>query len=577
MRLSSSKSKNSESFYIIKDFVKDGKRSTKIIHKIGNIEKIKRLAGGMDYKEWLKEYVKKYKNKHYKNEIVIIEKNNQKPISKDVKTTFDIGYVFLNAIYNDLGIKDICDEIQSEYKFKFNLNEVFSYLTYARIIYPSSKFRTFKLCQSFIKAPTFKLHDEYRALSYLAENLDIIQEKIFNNSVKVLNRNSKVIYYDCTNYYFEIHQEDELRKYGYSKQHQPKPLVGMGLFLDGDGLPLAFNIHPGNKSEFKTLIPTENKILKNFKLKDTKIILCTDAGLSSDEIKKFNTDKGRAFVITQPIKKLKEDYQNEVFDNEGWRIYGDLRNVYNLDHIKGSVELRKKHFETVFYKIIQSETNSVKQDMIATFSLKYLDYQRNIRRGQIERAEKAIESNDISRKGKNQNDIKRFIKTVATTKDGEEATEQSCYIDQAIIEKEEKYDGYYAITTNLVGDVKQILNIVKGRWQIEESFRIMKHDFLARPVELSREDRIKSHFITCFVALLIYRILEQKLNKQYTTTEILDCLRTMKLFESKGDGYMPLYERTDLTDTLHEVFNFRTDYEINTYQDIEKILSNINK
>lgn len=577
MRLSSSKSKNSESFYIIKDFVKDGKRSTKIIHKIGNIEKIKRLAGGMDYKEWLKEYVKKYKNKHYKNEIVIIEKNNQKPISKDVKTTFDIGYVFLNAIYNDLGIKDICDEIQSEYKFKFNLNEVFSYLTYARIIYPSSKFRTFKLCQSFIKAPTFKLHDEYRALSYLAENLDIIQEKIFNNSVKVLNRNSKVIYYDCTNYYFEIHQEDELRKYGYSKQHQPKPLVGMGLFLDGDGLPLAFNIHPGNKSEFKTLIPTENKILKNFKLKDTKIILCTDAGLSSDEIKKFNTDKGRAFVITQPIKKLKEDYQNEVFDNEGWRIYGDLRNVYNLDHIKGSVELRKKHFETVFYKIIQSETNSVKQDMIATFSLKYLDYQRNIRRGQIERAEKAIESNDISRKGKNQNDIKRFIKTVATTKDGEEATEQSCYIDQAIIEKEEKYDGYYAITTNLVGDVKQILNIVKGRWQIEESFRIMKHDFLARPVELSREDRIKSHFITCFVALLIYRILEQKLNKQYTTTEILDCLRTMKLFESKGDGYMPSYERTDLTDTLHEVFNFRTDYEINTYQDIEKILSNINK
>lgn len=577
MRLSSSKSKNSESFYIIKDFVKDGKRSTKIIHKIGNIEKIKRLAGGMDYKEWLEEYVEKYKNKHYKNEIVIIEKNNQKPISKDVKTTFDIGYVFLNAIYNDLGIKDICDEIQSEYKFKFNLNEVFSYLTYARIIYPSSKFRTFKLCQSFIKAPTFKLHDEYRALSYLAENLDIIQEKIFNNSVKVLNRNSKVIYYDCTNYYFEIHQEDELRKYGYSKQHQPKPLVGMGLFLDGDGLPLAFNIHPGNKSEFKTLIPTENKILKNFKLKDTKIILCTDAGLSSDEIKKFNTDKGRAFVITQPIKKLKEDYQNEVFDNEGWRIYGDLRNVYNLDHIKGSVELRKKHFETVFYKIIQSETNSVKQDMIATFSLKYLDYQRNIRRGQIERAEKAIESNDISRKGKNQNDIKRFIKTVATTKDGEEATEQSCYIDQAIIEKEEKYDGYYAITTNLVGDVKQILNIVKGRWQIEESFRIMKHDFLARPVELSREDRIKSHFITCFVALLIYRILEQKLNKQYTTTEILDCLRTMKLFESKGDGYMPLYERTDLTDTLHEVFNFRTDYEINTYQDIEKILSNINK
>ena len=577
MRLSSSKSKNAESFYIIKDYTKDGKRSTKIIHKIGNLEKVKELAGDMDYKEWLKEYVAKYKNKHYKNETVIIEKNNQKQIGKDVKSTYDIGYLFLNAIYNDLDIKGICDEIQSKYKFKFDLNEVLSYLVFARIIYPASKSKTFELCQSFIKPPTFKLHDSYRALSYLAKNFDLIQEKIFKNSLKTLNRDSRVIYYDCTNYYFEIHEEDDLRKYGPSKENKPNPIVGMGLFLDGDGLPLAFSIYPGNQSEFKTLIPAENKIFNNFKLKNTKTILSTDAGLSSDEIKKFNSDEGRAFVITQPIRKLKGVYQKEMFDNDGWRIQGDLNKLYNLDEIMGSETLRKQHFEKVFYKIIETETASVKQDMIVTFSIKYFDYQRDIRQGQIERAKKAIESNSMKRKGKTPNDIKRFIETVATTKGGEVATEQSYHIDQAVIEKEEKYDGYYAVTTNLIGEVKEILKIVKGRWQIEESFRIMKSDFLARPVELSRKDRIKSHFITCFIALLIYRILEQKLNKEYTTTEILDCLRGMKLFESKGDGYMPAYERTDLTDDLHEIFNFRTDYEINTYQDIEKILQKVSK
>ncbi len=577
MRLSSSKSKNSESFYIIKDYSKNGKRSTKIIHKIGNLEKVKQLAGDTDYKLWLKDYVEKYKNKHMKSETVIIERNNKKLMIKDEKVTFDVGYLFLSKIYNDLNIKEICDEIQSKYKFMFDLNEIFSYLIFARIIYPSSKLETFKRCQSFIKKPTFDLHDEYRSLSYLAENLDMIQEKVFNNSLRVLNRNSKVIYYDCTNYFFEIDAEDDLRKYGISKQHQPKPLVGMGLFMDGDGLPLAFNIYPGNQNEFGTLLPTENKILNKFKLEDTKVILSTDAGLASDDIKKYNSKEGRAFVITQSIKKLKKEYQKEVFESSGWRISGDLKNVYNINEISSDEKLRNEHYETIFYKIIQSETKSVKQDIIVTFSFKHLEYQRGIRNNQIERAQKAIDSKKTIRKTKNQNDYRRFIEIVSATDDGEVATNEKLFLDKKIITKEEKYDGYYGISTNLVGDIKEILNIVKGRWQIEESFRIMKHDFLSRPVELSREDRIRAHFTICFMSLFIYRILEQKLEKKYTTTQILDCLKSMKVLESKGDGYLPAYERTDLTDDLHEIFGFRTDYEINTYKDMEKILSSISK
>ena len=573
MRLGISKSKNTINYYIIKDYTKNGKRSTKHVLRIGNVEEVKELAGNMDYKEWLKEFVQKYNEEHCKKEIVTIKKNNKKVISKDINSSFNIGYLFLEKIYNDLKIKNICDNIQNKYQFHFNLNEILSYLVYARIIYPSSKLETFKQCQNFIEQPTFKLHDEYRALSYISNNMDYIQKELFNNSKKVINRNSRVIYYDCTNYFFEIDNEDNIRKYGINKQHQPKPQVGMGLFMDGDGIPLSCNIYPGNMNEQKTLIPEENKIISNFKLNNTKIILCTDAGLASDEIKKFNIKNNRGFVITQSLKKLKESYKEKIFDKNEWRIPNDSKNFYNLEDIENDDKLREQYYDTLFYKIIETETKSVKQDLIVTFSFRYLDYNRSIRNSQIERAKKYIETNQGTRKGKNQNDYRRFINSLNSTDNGEVAENITYSINQDIIDEEEKYDGYYALTTNIIGDINQILKIVKGRWEIEESFRIMKSDFLARPVNLSREDRIKAHFMTCFISLFIYRILEKKLDYKYTTSQILDTLRNMKVLESKGDGYIPEYTRTDLTDDLHEISGFRTDYEINTYKDFKKIFN----
>ena len=572
MRLGMSKSKNTINYYIIKDYTKNGKRSTKPVLRIGNTEEVKNMASNQDYMEWLKAFVQKYNEEHCKKEIVTIKKNNKKIITKDLNSSFNIGYLFLEKIYNELHIKNICETIQNKYQFHFDLNEIVSYLVYARIIYPSSKLETFKQCQNFIQQPHFKLHDEYRALSYIANNMDDIQEKLFYNSKQVLNRNSKVIYYDCTNYFFEINEEDDLRKYGINKQHQPKPQVGMGLFMDGDGLPLSCNIYPGNMNEQKTLIPEENKIVNTFKLDNTKIILCTDAGLASDEIKKFNVKDNRSFVITQSLKKLKDCYKEQIFEPSDWRIAGDLKNLYNLQKIDKDENLREKYYDTLFYKIIETETKNVKQDLIVTFSFKYFDYNRSIRNNQIERAKKSIETNQVTRKGKNQNDYRRFIDTLNSTDTGEIAENITYSINQEVIEEEEKYDGYYALTTNLIGDITEILKIVKGRWEIEESFRIMKSDFLARPVNLSREDRIKAHFMICFISLFIYRILEKKLDYKYTTSQILHTLRNMKVLESKGDGYIPEYTRTDLTDDLHELFGFRTDYELNTYKDFEKIL-----
>ena len=575
MRLGISKSKNTINYYIIKDYTKNGKKSTKPVLRIGNLEEVKKLAGDIDYKLWLNNYVKKYNDEHSEKETIIIKKNNNKIIPKDSRTSFNVGYLFLQKLYNRLKINDICNSIQDKYQFHFDLNEILSYLVFARIIYPSSKLETFKQCQNFIEQPKFKLHDEYRALSYIAENMDFIQETLFNNSKEVIKRNSNVIYYDCTNYFFEIDNEDNIRKYGISKEHKPNPIVGMGLFMDGDGLPLSCNIYPGNMNEQKTLIPEETKIVDNFKMDSTKIILCTDAGLASDEIKKFNIKENRGFVITQSLKKLKDEYKQQVFNKSGWRIANDLRNIYNLDTIENNEELKEKYYNTLFYKIIETETKSVKQDLIVTFCFRYYDYNRNIRNNQIERAKKSIETNNVTRKGKNQNDYRRLINSISSTDNGEVAENKSYTINQELIEEEEKYGGYYALTTNLVGDISEIFKIVKGRWEIEESFRIMKSDFLARPVNLSREDRIKAHFMTCFISLFIYRLLEKKLDNKYTSSQILETLRNMNVFESKGDGYIPTYIRTDLTDELHEKFNFRTDYEINTYKDFKKVFEQI--
>ena len=575
MRLNVRTRDNYKYYTIIKDYTTlDGKRTTKTFEKLGNQKQVEKRFGKDDTLNKIKEYINGL-NLESKEELICKEFNPNKKINYNDKKRFNIGYLFLDKIYNDLNIKSICNYIEDKYKFEFDLNEILSYLVFARVIYPSSKLETFKQCQNFIKSPTFKLHDEYRALNYLASNIDYIQEKIYENSKKVLKRNSKIIYYDCTNYFFEINTEDDLRRYGVSKEHRPNPIVSMGLFMDGDGIPLSFNIYSGNKSEQDTMIPEESKIINNFKLDDSKVIICTDAGLASDDIKNYNTKDGRGFVITQSLKKFKNDYKEQVFNKKEWRLPGDLTHLYNLDEINEDEILRDKYYDCLFYKIIQTETKSVKQDTIVSFSFKYYDYNQNVRNSQIERARKNIDSNNVSRKGKNQNDPNRFIREIKTTETGEIASEANYMINQELIDEEAKYDGLYAVSTNLIGNVEDILKITKGRWEIEESFRIMKSDFLARPINLSREDRIRAHFITCYIALLIYRILEKKLEYKYTTTEILKTIKNMEMLEHKGLGYEPLYERTKLTDNLHNVFNFNTDYEIISYKKMKKIFNTI--
>lgn len=598
-RIKTTTSTNSKSYSIIDDYYRNGKRTTKVIDKIGNYNTILDLANkeGIDIDTWLNNYLNNFKKKHgipTESEKIIIEKYSNKLIPQNVTNKFNIGYLFLKDIYYSLKLDQIVKSITKKYKFEFDLNEVLSNLVFSRIIYPSSKLKTYELSQKFIETPKYNLENLYRGLTYLNNDLDYIQKELYNNSKSVVDRNTRIMYFDCTNYYFDINEETDIQKYGHGKDGKAKPLVGMGLFMDGNGLPIAMNIFPGNDNETKHLIPLQEDITKDYNLENKKTIICTDAAMCTDEIKKFNIKDGRAFVITQSIKKLKEIYKEEVFNDDNWRIVGDLTKTYKLSNILNNEESSKIYYETVFYKIVQTETAHVVQDLIVTFQIKYRDYLRNVRNGQIERAKNKISSSkkgDKIKLSNNPNDYRRLIKeevkTIENNKKNikednslnepkkKEKFSYSYSIDNDVIKEEEKYDGYYGITTNLTGDIKDILAISKNRWEIEESFRILKTDFDSGTVYLSREDRIKSHFLTCFISLLLYRILENKLNYKYTNTTIIEKLREMEVYEEKGSGYSPAYVRNDLTDDLHETFDFRTDYEIVPYENFKKIFDKI--
>lgn len=598
-RLRATTAKNIKYYSIIEDYYRNGKRTTRTLITIGNHTKVSELANqeGINIDAWLNNYLNKYKDEHaisVEQEEVVIKKYANKLIPMNVTNKFNIGYLFLKDIYYSLKLDKIVKSITKKYKFEFDLNEVLANLVFSRIIYPASKLKTYELSKRFIETPSYDLNNLYRGLTYLNEDLDYIQKEVYNNSKAVVDRNTKIMYFDCTNYYFDINEETDFQKYGNGKDKKPKPLVGMGLFMDGHGLPIAMNIFPGNENETKHLIPLQEQIASDYNLSDKKTIICTDAAMCTDEIKQFNIKDGRAFVITQSIKKLKEIYKEEVFEDGNWRIVGNLNKVYKLSDILSDEDKCKEHYETIFYKIIQTETAHVVQDLIVTFQIKYRDYLRNVRNGQIERAKKKISSSNKGEKIKlsvNPNDYRRLIKEeVETTKVEKKAKKEdnslneskvkekysySYSIDQDVIKEEEKYDGYYGITTNLNGNIQDILNISKNRWEIEESFRILKTDFDTGTVHLSREDRIKAHFLTCFISLLIHRILENKLDYKYTSTQIIEKLRDMEVYEEKGSGYSPAYVRDNLTDDLHEVFGFRTDYEIVSYENFEKIFKQI--
>ena len=584
MKLTVSKSKNSASFYVQKTIRKpNGSVTTVTIEKLGNLAEVTAKASGKDPYVWAQEYVNELNRREYEeNKEVLVSYSPSRILKKGEQKLFNCGYLFLQKIYYQMGVDKICRDISSRHSFEYDLNDVLSKLIYTRLLFPSSKLSSNKQARKLIEQPSFELHDIYRALSILSEENDFIQAQLYKNSQKVIERRKDILYYDCTNYFFELEEADSLRRYGKSKQHQPLPIVGMGLFMDYDGIPLAFDIYPGNKNEQPTLKPLEKKVIRDYGME--QLVVCTDAGLSSKANRRFNdkTVDGvpiRSFITTQSVKQLPEYLKEFALDPEGWHLPGTSE-TFRLNEID-----EEKDFHKVFYKDrwikedlsqkkIKSGAKPLEQHLIVSFSPKYKSYQRKIRNGQIERAQKLIDTGNYKQRPKNQNDPHRFIVREKVTKDGEICSEEVVCLNTEAIMEEERYDGFYAVCTNRNGmRVEEVVKINGKRWEIEECFRIMKTEFKARPVYLQTEAHIRAHFLTCFMALMIYRILEKKLKEAFTCGEILDTLKNMWMARpGEKLGYIPVYTRTDLTDRLHETAGFRTDYQILSDVNMRKVI-----
>ena len=585
--------------YIAKSFrTSKGSSTTKNVRRLGTLEEIRQREGVSDAWAWAKAQVELENTREKENRRkVTVSYCPDKVIDKDKQRSFNIGYIVLNKIFYELGIERICDGIERRSKITFDLAEIVRQIVLCRILWPASKLETWKMAATLALVKPVKLHQIYRALVTVSRNLDYMQERLFHYSKNVMQRNTSVVYYDCTNFFFETTTETELRRPGASKENRRTPIVQMGIFMDADGLPLAFNINPGNTNEQVTLRPLEKLIGERLNIEE--FIMCSDAGLSSGGNKLYNNTGNRRFITAQSVKTLpnsnraKRDpglIKDWALADSGWYLPNDPGMEYTLEEIRHP-DNRDAYFNKIFYKerwyktwVTDPDTSrkvELEQRCIVSFSLKYLEYQRLKRDQNIDRANKAIEHGNADDSPKN---FRSYIVKDKCTAEGELAEHDAGYhINQDRIAEEEQYDGFYAVTTNLEEHtdklgrthhtIADIININRARWEIEESFRIMKTQMRARPVYHRTDCSIRAHFALCFVALFIYRVLEQRLSSAYTTDQILGSLRSMDALQVPSEGYIPTFKRTDITDKLFEISGFRLDTEIIALKKLKSIIA----
>ena len=593
MKLTISKSKNATLYYVQKSYRTDsGKSSTRTVERLGTIEEVKARFGEENTMDAVKAYIKELTlaDKEQRRDVVVKLSQN-KMIKQNEQNSYNGGYLFLQKVYYELGLDKICNKIEKRHKNEYGLNSILSMLLYTRILYPGSKLSSLEDAKNFIEQPKVDIHQVYRALSLLSKESDGIQAAVYKNSLKLGARHDKVIYYDCTNYYFESEEENGLRQYGRSKENRPNPIVQMGLFTDMDGIPLAFCINPGNTAETTTLKPLEDKLKEDFGL--SKVVVCTDGGLASYENRKNDHVGERAFITVQSLKKLEKSLQDWSMETTGWKIaeFKDTNEAQKADMDKQhdkEYDLSKldpkEYANMLFYKErwikVGKKNDQLEQRLIVTFSFKYKEYLQHIREKQIARAQSIIERGVVEKCGKCQNDPKRFIKRDSCTVDGELAEYTSYSLNQEMIDQEARFDGFYGICTDLEDKATDIIKTNGGRWIIEDCFRITKTEFEARPVYLQRDDRIEAHFLTCFLALILYKYLAKKINRagyHFSANNIISTLKDMNFVSVAGEGYIPTYTRTDLTNNLHGSAGFRTDTQIVSKQRMKSIISESKK
>lgn len=573
MKLTLRKSGNDTAFYIVKSFRKNGKPTSEVKMRCGLLSKLKEQYE--DPIAHFTEVAKEMTESEKIEEKVLVSKIHLSEKVGDEEILLDGGYLFLRKIYRGLGLNKMCDDFKKRHHFQFDFDDILEKLVFSRMLKPASKMSTYEDSFSFIEKPNFELHDIYRALSVLNNCCDEIQAGVYKNSNFLVKRDTRVLYFDCTNFFFEVESEDEFRRYGVSKEHRPNPIVQMGLFMDGNGFPLAFDLHPGNTNEQIMLRPLEERIIKDFAL--SKMIVCTDAGLASYSNREFNDIKGRAFIVTQSIKKLKSHLKEWALSREGMKsLSGEMTYKDGTPSDDGIVKYKSRYIkeemdvDTPVGKI--KVTNEWR--LIVTYSKSYATYQKKLRAAQANRAKQLID-NPSSFNKVSSTDCKRFVKNLRYTKDGEIAKKTALVFDQDRFDEEEKYDGFYALMTNLEGNAKEIVAINHKRWKIEESFRIMKTNLKARPTYVSLKEHITAHFLTCYLALLIMRILESKLENKYTVVEILGALQKLRYTKTDA-GYIAAFKHSLVIDDLEKLYGMDVQYKGYTVEGMRKLI-NISK
>lgn len=600
MKLKITKTKKTSILYVQKAFRdKTGKSTSKIHERLGTLEEIKQRCGDQDPIEWAKEYIARLTAQEKEGRQVIISRMSPtKLIEKGEPQSCEGGYLFLKRLFYLVGIDRICEAISRKHKFDFDLNAILELMVYERLLKPASKLGNYRRNGDYMERFDFEQQHMYRSLDILDKHSEYIQKRLFLNSSKVVERDTTVMYYDCTNYFFERETADpdyvtdskgnlheRIRKYGVSKEHRPNPIVQMGMFIDNTGIPVAMCINPGNTNEQTTLIPTEKTIVEKMGVK--KIVVCTDGGLSSESNRSYNSTAERSFITVQSIKKLEEHLKNWALEPTGWKLVRSDSMQTEKCH-KGLKEDEAefdltdpdtlRHYgDRTFYRerwILNAESG-FSQRLIVTFSYSYRDYLRWLRQREIDKAASNARKNKVG--DKSYKDPNRFLSETFVTEDGEIASFRTVALNLDAISEEEKYDGFYAICTDLEDEVPRIIELNHNRWESEDAFRVIKTDFKGRPVFVWTAEHIRAHFLICFITLVLFRILENELGYKYTSSVIIDKLRSMTMNIVKGEGYRPNFTRDDLTDELHRIAGFRLDTEIVTRQRIRQIISNIKK
>jgi len=617
MKLNYDKKSKDPTYFVQKGYRNGHKTTTKNIARIGRHSELFKITD--DPLAYAKEQVAKYNDEEKNGKVTMevkIDFAEKIRFSNDLvssSTNLNIGYLFLQQIYHDLQIGSFFKSISNDSKITFDPNTVNRFLSFARILYPDSKLGTHQHLDQYFEKPSFDYVHILRTMDLLEAHYDDYLAYLFDKSKTIVKRDTSVCFYDCSNYYFEIESPDDdyvdeitgeiikgFRKYGISKQHQPAPLVQMGLFMDSDGIPLSMCLTPGSDNEQTTVIPLEKKLTEM--LKGKKFIYCADAGLGSLGIRNFNSMGGRAFIVTQSIKKLSSTLKEAVFNDTDYRLLSsdNKASVAAMKRFDKNDPANRNLYDDKIYKIVtadkpmdlglyeekileNSKTKTVKakavvkQKIIITFSRKMMEYQRFIRNRQVERAKALLKNIDPDLYRKGPNDVTRFIKRTSSSKTGEKVINHYA-LDQAVIEEEEKYDGYYAIATNLDDSAKDIIEISSKRHKIEDCFRVMKTNFSARPVFHHNRERIIAHFMICYTALLIYRLLEKKLdlNKAHFSVEnIVGTLKNMEVANIGDMCYMSTYTCSQVCTALNTAFDLELNKKYYQPKELNKKIKKI--